>query len=87
MTIDLPIRLTLYNPLQAGAEVYGDVTAQLWSAWRRTIRAVGGYWIGSARWEGSTAEMLDIFQNGLQYGFPHTRGGEPQMADDIVKEI
>ena len=75
MTIDLPIRLTLYNSLQAGAEVYGDVTAQLWNTWRRTIRAVGGYWIGSARWEGSTAEMLDIFQNGLQYEIRETAQG------------
>lgn len=60
-----PVSLTLYNKIQDGGGFLRYVTENLKASWRRSIRSIGGYWLGSARWNGSEAEMLDIFLNGL----------------------
>lgn len=52
-----------------------NATRNLEATWRRSIRTIGGFWLGSAKWEGTTAEMLDIFQNGMQYEIRETSQG------------
>lgn len=63
----IPVELLLYGNVLEGGGFVRNATEQLKRTWRRSIRDIGGYWIGTAEYEGSTAEMLDIFQNGLQY--------------------
>jgi hypothetical protein len=70
-----PVRLTLHNNVQTGGGFLQDATEQLARTWKRTIRDVGGYWLGTARWEGSPAEMLDVFQNGMQWELRESAGG------------
>lgn len=71
-----PIRLTLYNSAtDVGAGSARDITKHLQNSWRRSIRDIGGYWIGTAQWEGTTAEMMDLFQTGIMMELRETTGG------------
>src|SRR5512139_1271486 len=71
-----PISLTLHDRvIRNAAGFYRDVTEKLQDTWQRSIRDVGGYWIGTAQWEGSTGEMLDLFQNGMLFEIRETTGG------------
>lgn len=71
----VPLSLTLHNSVQRGGGAIMDVTRQISATWKRSIRDVGGYWIGTARWDGETSEMLDVYQNGLQWELRETHGG------------
>lgn len=71
-----PVSLELYNSIIRGYQgIQRDVTSKLQNTWRRSIRDIGGYWIGTAQWEGTTAEMMDIFQSGLMMEIRETTGG------------
>jgi hypothetical protein len=52
-----------------------NVTINLQSSWHRSIRDIGGYWIGTARWEGEEWEMLELFQSGMMMELRETSGG------------
>jgi hypothetical protein len=75
--IDSPVRLQLYSKLQdpGGGSFLQDATRQLQGSWKRSIRDVGGFWLGTAVWDGPIAEMLDVFQNGLLWEIRETAGG------------
>jgi len=60
-----PVKLALYNTIQHGSGFTRNATVQMSSTWRRTVRDRGGYWIGMARWDGSRAEMVDVFTSGM----------------------
>ena len=71
----LPLTLSLFEKVQDGGGFLRPVTEQLKDSWRRSIRDIGGYWIGTAQWAGNEAEMLDVFQNGLQWEIREQVGG------------
>lgn len=73
--ISEPISLNLYNSIGNGSGSRNNVTANLKNTWRRSIRDVGGYWIGSARWNGTEGEMIDLFQNGMLMEIREDSGG------------
>lgn len=71
-----PVALTLHNSITAGSGTFRqNVTRQLAQTWRRSVRDVGGYWIGTAQWDGSPAEMIDLFQTGMMLEIRETSGG------------
>jgi len=72
-----PVSLNLYDPSagEFGRSFIRYATPNLQSTWRRSIRDVGGYWIGTAEWEGSSAEMLDLFQSGMMLEIREITGG------------
>lgn len=70
-----PLSLTLFDKVQDGGGFLRPVTEQLKNSWKRSIRDVGGYWIGTAQWDGTEAEMLDIFQYGMQWEIREQFGG------------
>jgi hypothetical protein len=75
MTDRSPVRLDLYNAAQNGGGFLLDATRRLQGSWKRSIRDVGGYWLGTAEWDGDISEMLDVFQNGMQWELRETAGG------------
>lgn len=62
---DLGVGLALYNNYLEGGGFIEDVTRSLEKTWKRSIRDVGGYWIGTAQWEGPSWQMLEVFQSGM----------------------
>ncbi|RJX17549.1 MAG: hypothetical protein C4575_12970 [Desulforudis sp.] len=61
----LPVGLSLFDSVQNGGAFVRDVTTKIGSTWKRSIRSIGGYWLGTAEWEGPASEMEDIFANSL----------------------
>lgn len=75
--IDSPVSLILGNSVK-DSETGGIVqyaTRKLQATWQRSIRDIGGYWIGTAQWEGPAWEMLDLFQSGMLYEIREVTGG------------
>lgn len=70
-----PVSLVLYNSVQRGNGALMDVTQKIGATWKRSVRDIGGYWIGTARWDGTRRELLDVFQNGLQWELREMHGG------------
>jgi len=82
----LPFELTLYdNCLQANNSPIMRVTNQIGNTWRRSIRSIGGYWIGEAEFEGSVGEMDDIFRDGLMWEIRETWGGYQTWQGFLAK--
>lgn len=52
-----------------------DVTQNISRSWKRSIRDMGGFWVGTAEWIGSTAEMKDIFENCMMGTIKEVSGG------------
>src|SRR5574343_17408 len=75
--VRLPVALTFFNQANTSSSngVLQDVTNNLKNSWRRTIRDVGGYWLGYASYEGASWEMLDLFQSGMLMELRETTGG------------
>jgi hypothetical protein len=69
-----PVSLSLYYPVHQGNGFNMQASEQLKRTWRRSIRSTGGYWIGTAEWDGSEAEKLDIFTNGLLWDLREQAG-------------
>lgn len=76
MSNNLPFELTLYdNCLLANNSPIMRVTNQIGKSWRRSIKSVGGYWMGEAEYQGPVGEMEDIFRDGLMWELRETWGG------------
>jgi hypothetical protein len=69
--------LTLYTSVMDGNASFrhGDVTARMKKTWQRSIRAVGGYWLGTADYEGSIEELLEMFAEGMLREVRESVGG------------
>lgn len=64
---ELPLELMLYdNPLKGGALV-NNVKDAIGPTWKRSIRANGGFWLGTATYEGNDFEKLELFVSGMFY--------------------
>jgi len=68
----LPVGLSLYD---SRGGLLGDATWRMAATWKRSVRAIGGCWIGEADYEGSPDELVDLFQNGMQYEIREVAGG------------
>jgi len=83
-----PFALAWYDPVLAGNGPIGEMTALLAPAWRRSIRRIGGYFIGthtiSAKDVGR--DWLDeLFMRGLLREIRETSGGEETWRGAIAK--
>lgn len=70
----LPYTLTLFNSLKRGGTRIIDFTSRA-AGWKRSIRRIGGYWMGSFDYQGSRDEMDDLFIDGLMREVRETSGG------------
>lgn len=69
-----PYALTLYNSVKRGSARVSEITKRA-ANWRRSIRRVGGYWMGSFEYKGNRAELDDMFIDGLMREVRETSGG------------
>lgn len=72
---ELPIELALYTSVKRDSAPLGSIKSNIGSTWRRSIRSVGGYWIGTAAWAGEPHEMLELFLTGIGMEVRETLGG------------
>lgn len=70
----LPYSLSLYNSVKRGNTRITNITARA-ANWKRSIRRIGGYWMGSFEYKGSRDEMDDLFIDGLMREVRETSGG------------
>lgn len=70
----LPYALTLYNTVKRGGNRIADITSRA-ANWKRSIRRIGGYWMGSFEYTGSRDEKDDLFIDGLMREVRETSGG------------
>ncbi len=75
MLDSLPIRLSMYGSYKHSAGYIRDVTEKIGATWKRSIRSIGGYWVGICNWSGSRGEMDDLFLNGLTNEIKESVGG------------
>ena len=61
----LPVNLSLFDSVQNGSAPIRNITTKIGATWKRSIRSIGGYWLGTAEWEGPADEMQDVFANNL----------------------
>lgn len=70
-----PVTLSLFASVKNGNAMLRNVNDQIGATWRRSVRSIGGYWMGTAAWNGPTSEMVDIFVNGLGMEIREAVGG------------
>lgn len=70
----LPYTLSLYNSVKRGNGRIGEITSRA-ANWKRSIRRIGGYWMGSFEYRGSRDERDDLFIDGLMREIRETSGG------------
>ncbi len=70
----LPYALNLYNSVKRGNTRISNITSRA-AKWKRSIRRIGGYWLGSFEYQGSRDEMDDLFIDGLMREVRETSGG------------
>lgn len=70
----VPVRLTLYDSVKHGEAVLGDVTEAWLPTWKRSIRSVGGFWVGTARMTGARTDLEEMFLEGLMRDVRETVG-------------
>lgn len=74
----MSVALNLYDNVKRGDALIahlGDGTSGKLHEWRRSIRAVGGYWMGTGALAGSTDEMLEMFLEGMGRRIVENVGG------------
>jgi hypothetical protein len=57
--------LMLYNSLKRGNGALWNCTDRMLETWRRSIRAIGGYWIGTAEYKGTRDDLLEMYLDGM----------------------
>jgi hypothetical protein len=84
----MTINLELFSPLAAGNAALGDFTQLLAPTWRRSIRSIGGFWIGSAKLDTSQVERYwldELFTYGILTEIRETGGGMETWRGFISK--
>jgi hypothetical protein len=85
----MSVTLKLHDPVCAGNGAIDDVTHLLDSSWRRSIRRIGGYWLGTCELHAGPEVrrgMLDEwFTYGLMREIRETAGGEETWRGALVK--
>src|SRR5579859_7888082 len=72
---DLPINLTLLDTIKHGSGQRANMTSRMAAGWRRGIRSVGGFWIGTSPYIATVEEMIELFLYGLAFEIQETIGG------------
>src|SRR3990167_2578787 len=76
---ELPIALNLYESVKRGGGAIRNVSKQIGETWRRSIRGVGGFWIGTAVYAGDPVdlryELQELFLEGMMREVRETLGG------------
>lgn len=65
----------LLQSITRGNMALWDITDRIKATWRRSIRAVGGYWIGTAEYQGDRGELTEMFLEGMMREVQETSGG------------
>lgn len=76
--------LKLYDRVRRGNAFIRDVTENL-KGWQRSIRDPGGFWMGSARYEGTEEDKMHLFLNGLLYEMREADGGRATWEGVIAE--
>jgi hypothetical protein len=79
-----PYSLMLYDRVVADNAALDDVTDLLRPTWRRSIRRVGGYWLGTAELRMERGDLDDFFMDGLLREIRETTLGEETWRGAIV---
>jgi hypothetical protein len=66
---------TLYNSIQRGSTPLWTITDRIEKTWRRSSRAVGGYWWGTCEYEGERGDLLEMFLEGMMREVREDVGG------------
>lgn len=67
--------VVLYNSVKHGGGRRRNITDRIVRTWRRSTRAIGGYWIGTCEFEGSRDDMLEMFLEGMACEMREDSGG------------
>jgi len=70
-----PYTLRLYTPLALGTPTFRFDLTRYAQNWKRSIRAVGGYWQGSFRLTGAVSDLAQAFDQWLGYHVQERSGG------------
>ena len=80
--------LALHDPLMMGNAHLADVTRIFETTWRRSVRRIGGYWLGTCEVKASSmgkAWLDEYFTYGLMREIRETAGGEETWRGALVK--
>src|SRR5512139_859445 len=67
--------LTLYSSIERGNTPLWGVTDRMSQTWRRSTRAIGGYWIGTCEYKGTRDDMLEMYLEGMMREVREDSGG------------
>jgi hypothetical protein len=67
--------VVLYRSINNGSGSLGNITDRIKDTWRRSTRAVGGYWWGTCEYAGASGELLEMFLEGMMREFRENSGG------------
>lgn len=66
---------TLYNSVKRGNGGLWTITDRISETWRRSTRAIGGYWLGTCEYKGTRDDMLEMFLEGMMREVREDVGG------------
>jgi hypothetical protein len=67
--------VTLHNSVKRGNAALWDIGDRIRKTWRRSSRAIGGYWIGTCDYTGTRDDMLEMFLEGMAREVTESTGG------------
>lgn len=66
---------TLYNSIKRGNAPLWSVTSRIRDTWRRSTRAIGGYWLGTCEYHGTRDDLLEMYLEGMAREIRENVGG------------
>lgn len=65
----------VYNSISRGNGPLWSITERIRDTWRRSTRAIGGYWIGTCRYQGTRDELIEMYLDGMMREVREDSGG------------
>jgi hypothetical protein len=65
----------LCNSIKRGNGPLWNIGDRIRSTWRRSTRAVGGYWIGTCEYQGTRDDLLEMYLDGMMREIRESAGG------------
>lgn len=65
----------LCNSVKLNGGDLWNITDRIRDTWRRSIRAIGGYWIGTCEYSGTRDDLLEMYLEGITREFRESSGG------------
>ena len=79
----------LYNSVNRGNGALWNITDRIKRTWRRSTRAVGGYWNGTCEYAGTRDELLEMYLEGMareiRATFSIAKNSQPGPGRRIVR--